>query len=336
MTLLPVSHYTRVLRPHLPEGVFDPVPARLLWLALHVPVAVLGIWAIAAGGLAWPLKALISVPIGLAFAGMAFVAHEALHGAMVRARWARRLVGGIGFLPFLISPRHWVAWHNRLHHGNTMVPGVDPDSYPTLEVYRASVVTRVADRVSLGGRRLLGPLSLVIGLVVQSFEVLLSWGPRAGYLSRRQHRLALLETAAAVAVWAGVAAWLGLGTLLFGWLLPLALGGTVVMAHILTNHSLSSQTELNDPLVNSLSVTVPRWFSTYTLQFGLHVEHHMFPSVSGRHAPRIRELIQERWPESYRSLPLGGALRRMHVTGRVYKDAATLVDPLTGTESATL
>lgn len=336
MTLNPVSHYAREIKPLLAAGTFDPVPVRLLWLALHVPVVVLGIWAIAAGGFAWPVQALISIPIGLAFAGLAFVAHEALHGAMVRTAWARRLVGGIGFLPFLISPRHWVAWHNRLHHGNTMVPGVDPDSYPTLAQYRARLATRLVDRVSLGGRRMLGSVSLAIGLVVQSFEVLLSSGPRAGYLSPRQHRLALLETAAAVAVWVGVAAWLGLGALLFGWLLPLAIGGAVVMAHILTNHCLSSQTEVNDPLVNSLSVTVPRWFSTYTLQFGLHVEHHMFPAVSGRHAPRIRELIQERWPESYRSLPLGGALRRLYVTGRVYKDAATLIDPLTGTESATL
>ena len=62
--------------------------------------------------------------------------------------------------------------------------------------------------------------------------------------------------------------------------------------------------EANDPLENSLSVTVPRWLDRFTLQFGLHVEHHLFPSVSGRHAPRIRELLRAHWPGRYRELPL--------------------------------
>jgi fatty acid desaturase len=336
MPLHSISEYARELRPQLPASVFEPVAARLAWLPFHVAIVALGIWAIAAGGLSWPLEALISIPIGLSFAGMAFVAHEVLHGAIVRPVWARRLVGGIGFLPFLISARHWVGWHNRLHHGHTAVPGTDPDMYPTLEAYLDSRTARVVDRVSFGGRRLAGALSLIVGLLVQSMEVLLSSGPRAGYLPVRQHRLALAETALAIGIWAGLASWLGIDVLIFGWLLPHALGSVIVMAHIVTNHSLSAMTDVNDPLVNSLSVTVPRWFSSYTLQFGLHVEHHMFPVISGRHAPRIRDLIRRTWPDRYRSMPLGRALGRMFVTGRVYKNATTLCDPLTGTEAPTL
>jgi fatty acid desaturase len=336
MSLESIADYARKLRPHLPQAVFEPAPARLGWLALHVTIVGLGIWALAAGGLPWPVAALLSLPIGAAFAGMAFVAHEVLHGAVVRRRWLRRLAGWVGFMPFLISPRHWVGWHNRLHHGHTTIPGVDPDSYPTFAQYRARRTTRVADRVSLGGRRVAGLLSLVIGLTVQSMEVLFSSGPRAGYLPRRQHLLALLETAAAIAVWAGLSIWLGPLVFLFGWLVPLALGSVIVMMHIVTNHSLSSLTAVNDPLANSLSVTVPRWFSAYSLQFGLHVEHHMFPAVSARHAPRIRELIRAHWPERYRSMPLGSALKRMFVTGRIYKDDTTLLDPRSGLESPTL
>jgi fatty acid desaturase len=331
-----ISEYARTLRPHMPASLFEPVPARLLWLALHVAVATLGIWAIAGGGLGWPVKALLSVPIGLAFAGMAFVAHETLHGAVVRPRWARRLAGGLGFMPFLISARHWVAWHNRLHHGHTTVQGTDPDTYPTLEHYRRSRAVRAADRLSLGGRRLLGALTLVVGLPIQSLEVLLASGPRSSYLPAGQHRLALVETAAAAGVWIALAIWLGADVLLFGWLLPLALGGVVVMAHIVTNHGLSRMTEVNDPLRNSLSVTLPRWWSTYTLQFGLHVEHHMFPAVSARHAPAIRELIVARWPDRYRSLPLARALGRLFRSGRIYKDHATLCDPRSGIETPAL
>jgi fatty acid desaturase len=336
MTLSSISQYAHELRPHLPASVFSPVPARLWWLALHGSVVAVGVWAIAVADLGWPIDALISVAIGLAFAGMAFVAHEALHGALVRPRWARLLIGGIGFLPFAISPRHWIAWHNRLHHGHTSVAGVDPDAYPTLERYQKNRHVRWSDHLSLGGRRPLGSFSLLFGLCVQSLEVLLSAGPRARYLSRPQHRLALVETAAAIVLWGSLSVWLGAGVLVFGWLIPIVIGSTIVMAHILTNHSLSSLTEINDPLANSLSVTVPRWFSIYTLQFGLHVEHHLFPTVSARHAPCIRDLIQERWPGRYRSLPLAGALGRLFTTGRIYKNRTTLYDPATGESSPTL
>jgi fatty acid desaturase len=335
MSLQSISDYARALRPALPPDVFRPAPGRLLWLVLHVTVAGLGI-AVIASGASLPLAALLSLPIGLAFAGMAFVAHEALHGAIVRGPAARLVVGGIGFLPFLISPRHWVGWHNRMHHGNTTMPGRDPDMYPTLDHYRVNRMARFADRLSLGGRRLLGFISLLVGLVVQSMEVLLVSGPRARYLPPRQRVAALAETAAAIAFWAGLGAWLGFEVFLFGWLVPLGIGSVVVMAHIVTNHGLSRMTDVNDPLANSLSVTVPRWFSIYTLQFGLHVEHHMFPAMSARHAPSVRALIRERWGDRYRSMPLPAALRRMFNTGRVYKNATTLCDPLTGSEAPTL
>ncbi len=340
MSLRPISSYARELRPHLPASVFDPVPARLGWLALHLVVVVAGMFAIAAladGGVgSWLLMAAVSVPVGLSFAGMAFVAHETLHGAVVRPMWARRLVGWVAFAPFLISPRHWVAWHNRLHHGHTTIAGIDPDTYPTLEHYEKDLVARVADKLSFGGRRWLGMVTLLIGLVVQSTEVLVGSGPRAKYMSPRQHRLALLETLAALAVWVGLGVWLGLPVFLFGWLLPLTIGSIVVMAHIVTNHSLSPLTDVNDPLVNSLTVTVPRWFSIYTLQFGLHAEHHLFPTISGRHAGHVRDLLVARWPDRYRSMPLSGALRRMFTTGRIYKNATTLIDPTSGVESSTL
>jgi len=333
MALTALSEYARDLRPALGEELFRPVPARLAWLPLHVAVAAAGIAAIAR----WPIAAVVlAVPVGLAFAGMAFVAHELLHGAMVRGPMLRRVVGWIAFLPFAISPRHWVAWHNRMHHGNTMRAGVDPDAYPTLESYRTHTRARLADRLAFGGRRLLGLTTLFIGLNGQSAEVLLGSGPRARYLPRGQYALALVETAAALGFWAALGVLIGPWRLVLAWLVPLALANVVVMAHIMTNHSLSPLTEVNDPLVNSLSVTAPRWFEIYTLDFGLHVEHHLFPAVSARHLPRVRELLRARWPRRYQSMPLAAALGRLFRTGRVYKTPTRLVDPTSGREAPTL
>jgi fatty acid desaturase len=106
----------------------------------------------------------------------------------------------------------------------------------------------------------------------------------------------------------------------------------LVMSFILTNHSLSPLTEVNDPLLNSLSVTVPRLFDFTTLRFGFHVEHHLFPAMSSRHAPLLRRLILARWPERYQSMPLLRALVQIIRTARVYKQPTLLVDPKNGRE----
>ncbi|MBA3501232.1 MAG: fatty acid desaturase, partial [Deltaproteobacteria bacterium] len=98
----------------------------------------------------------------------------------------------------------------------------------------------------------------------------------------------------------------------------------------------SPRVEVNDPLVSGLSVTAPRWVEWLTLQFGYHVEHHLFPAVSSRHARKIREEIRARWPERYQSMSLPAALLALHRTARIYKDDVTLVDPMTGREYATL
>jgi fatty acid desaturase len=118
--------------------------------------------------------------------------------------------------------------------------------------------------------------------------------------------------------------------------LPLLVANSIVMGFILTNHSLSPLTSRNDPLLNSLSVTLPRFLEWLTLSFGYHVEHHIFPAMSSRHAPAVRQLLRKRWLERYQSMSLPRALLQLHRTARVYKDDHTLVDPRTGNEWPTL
>lgn len=334
--LRPVSFYARALGPALPEQTFEPSRSRLWWLPVHLAIISLGIASLAAGWVPWLAAGGVSLLIGASFAGLTFLAHETLHGAVVRGRRMRRLVGTISFLPFMISPRLWIAWHNRVHHGNTNHAGVDPDAYPTLEQYQKDRLLRVVtDHLGPGGRRPNGVLSLLIGFSIQSGHMLL--GARAlGLLSPRQHAIALLESGLAAAAWLSLGLFIGWSAFLFAFVLPLLIANAVVMGFILTNHSLSPLSDVNDPLFNSLSVTVPRWAEWWTMRFGFHVEHHLFPWMSSRHAPFVRSLILSRWPERYQSMPLGRALSALHRTGRVYKDATTLMDRLGGKESATL
>jgi fatty acid desaturase len=111
------------------------------------------------------------------------------------------------------------------------------------------------------------------------------------------------------------------------------------MVFILTNHNLSpivTGTPVNDPLVNSLSVSLPRVLEWVTLDFGFHAEHHLFPTMSTRHGRVVREVLRAQFPDRYQSLPLGEAVRRLHATARVYRDDITLIDPNTGETWPTL
>jgi fatty acid desaturase len=331
----PLSSYVRDIRPQLPARAFEPVPTRLAWLAFHVTVAALGIVAIARGlGGPWAAP-FFSLAIGHAFAGCAFVGHETLHGAVVRDARLRTAIGWLCFAPFVLSPRLWVAWHNRTHHGHTMEDGVDPDAYPTLAQYRKSRVTRVADFFSFGRGRPLGVLvTLALGFTGQSQQMLWRWSPNG--LDRSERRKAIAETLAGVAMWTLLAFALGFPAFIFAYLIPLAIANAIVMSYILTNHSLSPYTEVNDPLLNTLTVTAPRVVEWLHLDFGLHVEHHLFPSMSSKFAPLVRAELLARFPDRYQSLPLLTALARLATTPRVYATPTLLRDPLTGSEAATL
>jgi fatty acid desaturase len=333
--LIPHATYVRELRPQLPAAAFAPARSRLAFVPAHLTVIILASLAIAQGWVPWLVVPLLSLAIGASFAGLTFIAHEAVHGGIVRGRTARQVVGWIGLLPFTLSPRLWAAWHDRVHHATANL-AEDPDMYPTLAEYRASGRIRfLVDAFSLGGRRWRGGLSLVLGFTVQSAHQLLV-ARRRGFLAPGAFRLALAEALAGVAVWATVAALVGFVPFLFVFVLPLLVANVIVMSFILTNHSLSPRVEINDPLVSGLSVTAPRWIEWATLQFGYHVEHHLFPAMSSRHAGAVRALIRRQWPERYQSMSLRTALGKLHRTARVYKDATTLVDPRTGAEYATL
>lgn len=303
---------------------------------MHATVIAAGILGVLQHRVPTLLLPLVSLVIGLSFAGLAFLGHETLHGAIVRNHRLRYVVGFVSFLPFTISPRLWVAWHNLMHHGNANKPGIDPDAYPTLDEHRGSALVRVStDYLGVGRGRLRGLTSLCIGFTAHSTHQLLAAG-RRGTLSRRDLVLARLETLVGLAAWLTLLPLLGLAGFVIVYVLPLMVANSIVMAYIFTNHALSPHTRVNDPLANSLSVTVPRWIDFLTLRFGFHVEHHLFPWMSSRHAPLVRKLVLERWPERYQSMPFSRALLLVHRTPRVYFDSETLIDPETGRRVATL
>ena len=332
----PISYYAGLVRPELTGRPFTPAPSRLCWLALHAALAAAATVAIVRGWGGWPIALLLALVIGNSFAVMAFVAHDTLHGSVVRQPLLRHCIGWLGFLPLTISPTHWVAWHNKAHHGHTMRAGADPDAFPTLEEYRSSSLIRFGDHLTPGASRLRGLIGLLIGFSAQSFSVLLGLARQRGYLSRRAFALAAAETLVGVAFWIAIGLVIGPWPFLFAFAIPLLLANAIGMAYIMSNHSLSPLTEINDPLRNSLSVTTPRFLEILHLGFGMHVEHHIFPSMSPRYAGQVREVLKARFPDRYQSMPFGRAFLRVYRTAHVYKNPTTLIDPLSGREWSAL
>lgn len=330
------------LRKVLPAHVFEPRPRRLGWFALHLSV-VLVTWTLAVlvglGMVQVPgfVPLLLTVPVGMSMAGLAFVAHEVLHGSVVRGARLKKWIGQVAWAPFCLSADLWMAWHNRAHHPHTNVPDRDPDAYPSEEEYLNYPWARWTVEVGAPGlRRWRGIfITLLFGFTVQSLQMLLT-ARRRGILRTDQQRRALLHTALLLLFWAGWASVVGPYLAVALYLVPLLIANAVVMGYIVTNHSLQRGVDADEPLSTTLSVMVPRWYATYSLQFGYHVEHHLFPGVSHVHGPLIQGELLRLVPHRYRQMRLIAAWRRIHQTPRVRRDQVWLVDPPTGRMERTL
>jgi fatty acid desaturase len=337
MELRSIASYASAVRPHLPEAAFEPARSRLAWLPVHVAIITALAWGITTEQLPAALWPVASIVIGLCMSAIAFLGHEVLHGGVVRGRAAIRVLGWICLLPFTVSPTLWTNWHNRVHHNHCAQVGRDPDMYPTLAEYHEQFFARImADYFGLGGRRWRSIISLLFGFTGQSQQML--WQGRAlGILTPAQQRKVFVEFVLGVAFWTAIAVWIGVVPFVFVYGLPLVVANVTVMSFILTNHCLSALTpSVNDPLVNSLSVTLPRPLEWLSLDFGYHVEHHVFPTMSARHGRRVRAVLREQFSGRYQSMPLLRALHQLYRTGRVYRDDITLIDPLTGTTAPAL
>lgn len=87
--LVPQSAYVL----ELPAHAFEPATSRIALIPMYLAVVAISTVAIASGWLPWLLAPLLSLAIGVSFAGLTFVAHEAVHGGIVRGRKARQCIG---------------------------------------------------------------------------------------------------------------------------------------------------------------------------------------------------------------------------------------------------
>lgn len=324
-----IQHYAREVREHLPAAVFQRAPGRLLWLPMHLGIiAALAVYVVRAAP-PWYVAVLCALVAGHSWGCLGFLAHEALHHALVKSRAVEKVVGYCGFGLYGLSPTLWSVWHNQAHHGNTGKPIADPDGYGTLGFWQKSAVVRALEGLAPGAGTKRSAAFLFVWFSIHSFLVLVFHSQRNDYYARCSRRVVYTESATMLAFWISVLLWAGPYAFLFIYVLPVLVANAVVMSYIATNHFLNPLTEQNDPLANTLSVTGPRWLETLHLQFGYHVEHHLFPTMSGRHARAVRDVAVRLYGQRYLRMPHTRALRLLYTRPKVHLTHDTLIDPRT-------
>jgi fatty acid desaturase len=319
----PFGWYAAKIAPHLPKDVYKPVPSRLLGGLAYLLITVTGIFTVSLFDLPIWLNVLLAVVIGLCFAGMGFLGHEILHGTVVKKAMLRNFFGAICFFPFTTGPLLWRKWHNMTHHVHTQHTHNDPDTWATLDIIENNPILRKILRVPKFIRALGYFLFLSINFNTHStrmfFEFIREFKP--------SKRLSVwIQFLLPWATWIGLIFLIGPVDWIFAYLVPALIANVIVSSYIATNHNLNEQTSVNDPLANTLSVTVPKWVDALHFNFSYHTEHHLFPAINPKYYPIVKEEIKKRWPERYHEMPFGKAMMALLKTPRIYFEDKEFID----------
>lgn len=319
--------YTHLAK-ELPRHIFTPNPARLFHMVLLMVLAAAAVTAMVVTDWHWSLKIILGGVVGHCWGIGGLIAHEILHGSVIRSRKWQDTFSLFLFAPFLISPTFWRFWHNKLHHANTQRLIADPDAYPTYRVFQASKYMNWMYPFTPGSG---AKRSYLYFFFWFSFNVLVA----QLYLRFRNrtfdsldHRKVNFELGTQILLAALFLVAIGPQNWLWAVFVPVVVQNYIVFSYISTNHNLNPLTKHNDPLANTLTVTNHPWLEKLHVNFGYHVEHHMFPTVNGIHVKTIHELLKAKYPTEYHFMPKWQAIRSLYATARIYKDQKTLMNPL--------
>lgn len=312
---LDVKTLRRMLRRAMPAEAFEPQPHRgAIAIALVVfHVVVLG-GLVVSGVLPWWGNLLVGIGIGQLWVTVGFIAHEALHRAVFRSRFWEDLLGWLGFSVWLVSPGLWRGWHVAAHHGSTNRHGHDPDMLDRVDDFRTSRVARLVYAVTPGSGYPLSYVSPLFLFTLQGQLFLWYYSGLPEYRKIRMNR----KTERILSVLIGLC-WIGLGVALGPWnalwliLVPMAVSNATLMAYISTNHWLRPATpDRNDPFRNASSVLVAPIWDFLHVNFSYHQEHHIFPQMSPRYAPLLREHLRQLAPECVNTIRFFSAILALY------------------------
>lgn len=331
-----LGEYNREVSKELPKETFAREPMRLKYYGMYYGIIFTCGYIITQTETPYVFKILLAMLMGLSLAGTTFLGHEVLHGAIVKDRKLQQFFGFLSFLPFMISPTYWRFWHNNLHHGNAQLLYKDPDAFPTKMVWSKSNFMKNVFKLAPGSGYFRSYFYFFYWFSFQAFinQAKMRFGNKMW--DKMDHKKVTYEFAAQVTLFVIYLGAIGPENWLLLFVVPFMAMNYTVMSYISTNHNISPYTKINDPLVNSLTVTNHPFFDFMTLNFGYHAEHHLFPSMPASQAKKVSKKLKEMYPDRYQIMPKSKALRILYSTPRIYKNRDTLINPETGAEFKTL
>jgi fatty acid desaturase len=340
--LMSQADYAKAIRPLLPPGAFVSNVNRVWVLLINLTILGLG-WGIADRLPQWRPDYLVlylpfSIIMGNAVVALLFSSHELLHGKMVKNPGLRSLLSLLGLAMLWTPPTFWKAVHNREHHSKTNSLQ-DPDRN-----YLASQPQNWGKWIQdlFVPSNSVNPIWVVIGTCnawgVHTFRNLTSvllfndgspdYTPASFTVSTRERKAIAIELVLIAGIHTLILSYLGWHPikLLLSYFLPIWIGYAGVMFYIYTNHMFCRMTEVNDPLINSVSLRMPRIFNTLHFNFAYHTEHHVFPGVNSDYYPVVQKLLMEQYPDRYNLVDGLKAWQIMLNTPRHYLDELTFTN----------
>ncbi|WP_232229366.1 fatty acid desaturase family protein [Crinalium epipsammum] len=338
------AEYAKKLRTFLPPEAFAPNINKLVILLINLVILVLG-WIIADKLEQWSVYYLwlylpLAVVMGNSIIALLFTSHDLMHGSVIRNPRLMRLISLLGLTMLWMPPTLWKAVHNRVHHKNTNNFG-DPDRNYLDE--QPKTWGKWIQNLFVPSAEV-NPFWLTVGMTsawgVHTFRNLTSvllfnretvdYVPAAFTVSAKDRRAIAWESLVIFMIHLSIMAYLEFNPikLILSYFLPIAIGYAGVMFYIYTNHMVCQMTSVNDPLINSLSLRVPKIFDLLHFNFSYHAEHHIFPGINSDYYPLVQELITTHYPEKSEKyiLDAGVAWRLLLQTPRHYKNETTFTD----------
>jgi len=340
--LIPRREYCFELRKHLPEEYFKADPKHVLLYLTCMTLYLIGIYSIVSLNVL-PLKFLISIVCGITLASLTFFLHDLMHGSMFKSRTIEYLFGILVGIFNFFPPLFWQRVHS-FHHARTGDLD-DPDRGYILREAPKSPAQKFAYKTRLSQDAFHPFLSLLFmstgffwyflntityGLGIKKRSIAKGKYGNVHILFNNKSKLfVIMELAIILAFQSFLFSYVAKGVILDYFLISLIPAGIAhftTMLYIHTNHFLSPLTgKIDDPLINSLSLKNPPFIDKIFSNFSHHVEHHLFPSMSSTHYPKVRELLLKLYPDRFQLIPMKEAVRLLAKTSRIYQDFTHLV-----------
>jgi fatty acid desaturase len=335
--------YAKKLRPGLPPEAFMPDRSKVVILLINLTILLLG-WGIAAHLDHWPVALLwlylpVTLIMGNSVIVLLFSSHDLMHTGIIKNPYWLRMVSLLGLTMLWMPPTLWKNVHNRVHHHRTNALG-DPDRnflYQQPNTWGKWIQNLFVPSQTIH------PFWLLLGLMsswgIYAFRNLTSvllfnseevnYVPAAFKVHMEERREIALELLIIFTLHVSILAYLqfNLLKLALSYFLPISIGYAGIMFYVYTNHMLCCMTKINDPLVNSISIKVPKLFDLLHLNFSYHAEHHIFPGLNSDYYPLVQNLIKTHYPErSHYILGAKEAWWLLLHTPRHYKNETTFTD----------